>query len=116
MQFFDHLLGDDPWSENKVVFAETLSIPPSLDKEPAKEAVELLAHVMLDKTISSALFKDPLALQSDVFGQEAGADHRKLAPPVRTPERRPSATVERRGVVFASVTAATMSIGRAREV
>ncbi len=70
-QFFDWLLDDDPGRQQRVVFAEILDVPPSLEKDPATNAVELLSKVMLDKFISNALFEDPLALQSDVLGDEA---------------------------------------------
>jgi hypothetical protein len=70
-QFFDWLLKDKPEKEMQVVYAETLDIPPSLDKEPPEEAIRLLAKVMLDKSISEIVFGDPIAMQSDVLGPAA---------------------------------------------
>jgi hypothetical protein len=70
-QFFDWMLDDKPTNEDRVVFAETLAPPAPLDKEPALDAMILLSKVMLDKTIASIIFGDPLALQSDVLGKSA---------------------------------------------
>lgn len=70
-QFFDWMLHDNPKDENQVVFAETLTFPPSLDSSEATDAMTLLAKVMLDKSIAMSMFSDPLALQSDVLGDAA---------------------------------------------
>jgi hypothetical protein len=70
-QFFDWLLHDQPRKEERVVFAETLVPTPSLETDPATDAMMLLAKVMLDKSLSTSLFGDPLALQSDVLGGAA---------------------------------------------
>lgn len=70
-QFFDWMLNDQPDIEANVVYAESLTSPPSLEKDPATDAMNVLSKVMFDKGISSILFEDPLALQSDVLGKAA---------------------------------------------
>jgi hypothetical protein len=70
-QFFDWLLHDQPSKEERVVFAETLAPTASLETDPATDSLMLLAKVMLDKTLSTPIFGDPLALQSDVLGGAA---------------------------------------------
>jgi hypothetical protein len=72
-QFFDWLLQDQPTREDRVVFAETMTPPPPLDKEEPKDALVLLSKVMLDKGLSRAIFDDPLLMQSDVLGDAAEA-------------------------------------------
>jgi hypothetical protein len=72
-QFFDWMLGDQPSRQDRVVFAETQTPPPPLEKAPATDALTLLSKVMLDKGLSSSLLGDPLALQWDAvlnFGQK----------------------------------------------
>jgi hypothetical protein len=80
-QFFDWLLDDRPSKQERVVFAETLTFPPPLENAPATDAMMLLAKVMLDKTISTSIFGDPLALQSDVLGGAAEDIIRRWPPP-----------------------------------
>jgi hypothetical protein len=70
-QFFDWVFHDQPSKQARVVFAETLIPPPPLEKDPAGDAMMLLAKVMLDKTIAASIFGGPLALQSDVLGGAA---------------------------------------------
>lgn len=70
-QFFDWLLHDQPTKQERVVFAETLVPGPSLETDPAADAMMLLAKVMLDKALSTSIFGDPLVLQSDVLGDAA---------------------------------------------
>jgi|GEM_PF-4076239 len=70
-QFFDWVLHDQPSKQERVIFAETLTRPPPLERDPAADAIMLLAKVMLDKTISTSIFGDPLMLQSDVLGNAA---------------------------------------------
>ena len=69
-QFFDWLLHDQPSKQERVVFAETLQ-PPTIEKDGAADAMMLLSKVVLDKAISTSIFGDPLALQSDVLGGAA---------------------------------------------
>jgi hypothetical protein len=80
-QFFDWAFRDQASKQERVVYAETLTQPLPLEKEPATDAVMLLAKVMLDKTISASIFGDPLALQSDVLGDAAAEIIRKWSKP-----------------------------------
>jgi hypothetical protein len=69
-QFFDWMLRDDPRTQDRVVFAETMT-PPPLEK--ADDALMLLSKVMLDKGLSEVIFDDRLRLQADVLGDAAEA-------------------------------------------
>lgn len=71
-QFLDWKLSDDPKSEDKVVFAETLSPPRSLPGNALPpEYLDLLAKVMLDKGFAAAILSDRHALQQDALGNAA---------------------------------------------
>jgi hypothetical protein len=72
-QFFDWLLRDQPNIQAQVVFAETMTPPPPLERETPTEALVLLSKVMLDKSLSNSILGDPLTLQSDVLGNAAEA-------------------------------------------
>jgi hypothetical protein len=94
-QFFDWAFDDKPASEDRVVFAETLTPPRGLqkdedaDKNKAKaKALHnfqlLLSKVELDKNFSVTIFGDRYALQQDVLGLPAKRiiKHWKFAPAV----------------------------------
>lgn len=66
-QFFDWLLHDSPTRQDRVVYAETLTLPASVEGD----ALVLLSKVMLDKGLSNVIFADPLTLQADVLGDAA---------------------------------------------
>lgn len=70
-QFFDWLTGDEPDREDRVVYAETMTVPPPLEQTPALDALTLLAKVTLDKGLSLDVFGDPLTMQTDVLGPVA---------------------------------------------
>jgi len=73
-QFFEWLLRDDPGREDRVVFAESLALPPRIDgPAPPAEAFLLLSSVMLDKSLAEAILGDPLMLQTDALGPAAQA-------------------------------------------
>lgn len=70
-QFLDWLLRDDPEREDRVVFAETMTIPPPLEQGVPPEAMRLLSAVMLDKALAEGVLGDSLALQTDALGPAA---------------------------------------------
>ncbi|MDB5414509.1 MAG: uncharacterized protein JWR10_2844 [Rubritepida sp.] len=73
-QFFDWMLRDEPRREDRVVFAESLTVPAPIDgPDLPTDAFMLLASVMLDKQLAGAILGDPLALQTDALGPAAQA-------------------------------------------
>lgn len=70
-QFFYSIFPDSPVKEDRVVFAESTTTPPSLRTEEADDALLLLSKVMFDKGLAEAVFGDRYALQRDVLGSAA---------------------------------------------